>query len=90
MFHVKHLFILLALACSYTLKAQTKVRYDANTGVLIPAKPAKPADKKVAYDYIDKDSVRHEVYQNSKGKSYIIRKSKKTGKEYKQYLDIQP
>ena len=85
---MKHLFILLALVCSYTLKAQTKVKYQGD--VLIPTKPAKKADTRLAQVFIDKDSVKHTVYVNSNGRYYIIRKSKKTGKEYKQYLDIQP
>lgn len=49
---------------------------------------AKAEDKKTDKLYIDKDGTKYPVYLNSKNKPYIIRKSKKTGKEYKAYLKL--
>jgi hypothetical protein len=39
--------------------------------------------------YVDKDSTIHTIYVTDSGKYYIIRKSKKTGKQYKQYLKLE-
>ena len=47
---------------------------------------AKAEDKKTDKLYIDDKGESYPVYLNSKNKPYIIRKSKKTGKEYKSYL----
>jgi hypothetical protein len=38
------------------------------------------------YIYIDKNGEKYPIYMSTSGKCFIIRKSKKTGKEYKQYL----
>lgn len=43
-------------------------------------------DKKSDKVYIDDKGESYPVYINSKNKPYIIRKSKKTGTEYKSYL----
>lgn len=48
----------------------------------------KVEDKKTGNTYTDDKGVVYDVYSNSKGKLYIIRKSKKTGVEYKSYLKI--
>lgn len=41
---------------------------------------------KTEYKYIDKNGVEYPVYLSSKGKAFIIKTSKKTGKQYRQYL----
>lgn len=48
-------------------------------------------DTKTKYTWEDKDGNKYPVYITKKGACYIIRTSKKTGKEYKYYLpkDIQ-
>lgn len=38
------------------------------------------------YEYVAKDGKVYPIYLSSKGKAFIIRVSKKTGKEWKQYL----
>ena len=50
---------------------------------------AKAEDKATGKVYIDKDGTKYPAYVNSKDKPYVIRKSKKTGKEYKSYLKIE-
>lgn len=42
--------------------------------------------KKTQYTYKASDGKVYPIYMSAKGKCYIIRTSKKTGKEYKQYL----
>ena len=49
----------------------------------------KVADKKTDKLYIDDKGESYPVYINSKNKPYIIRKSKKTGTEYKSYLKLE-
>ena len=46
----------------------------------------KPEDKKTSATYTDSKNIKYPVYINSKGKPYVLRTSKKTGKEYKQYF----
>jgi len=41
---------------------------------------------KTDYTYKDSKGVSYPIYLSPKGKAFIIRVSKKTGKEYKQYL----
>lgn len=38
--------------------------------------------------YVDSDSTIHTIFKTDSGKYYIMRKSKKTGKQYKQYLKL--
>jgi hypothetical protein len=49
---------------------------------------AAKADKDTGKTYTDVKGNVFKVYVTEKGKLYIIRKSKKTGKEYKQYLTV--
>ena len=45
------------------------------------------SSKATKTEYIwEKNGIKYPIYISSKGKAYIIRTSKKTGKEYKQYL----
>lgn len=46
------------------------------------------ADINTGKSYTDDSGHVYTVYANAKNKLYIIRKSKKTGKEYKSYLKI--
>lgn len=48
----------------------------------------KPADKATGKMFIDSKGVSYPIYLNSKNMMYILRKSKKTGTEYKYYLKI--
>lgn len=41
---------------------------------------------KTEYVYIDKNGVSYIVYLSSNGKAFIIKTSKRTGKQYRQYL----
>lgn len=48
-------------------------------------------DTKTKYTWEDKEGNKHPIYITKKGACYVLRVSKKTGKEYKYYLskDIQ-
>lgn len=43
-------------------------------------------ETKTQYTYTDSKGVTYPIYLSSTGKAFIKKKSKKTGKEYKQYL----
>lgn len=42
--------------------------------------------RKTMFTYESKDGVKYPIYLSAKGKAFIIKTSKKTGKEYRQYL----
>ena len=79
---MKQLFVILFLSISlYSVGQKVVVDKDGNYRPV-----SKSQDKPTNKVYIDKDSSKYVIYLNSKNKMYIIRKSKKTGKEYKSYL----
>lgn len=78
------LAIIIASMSSY---GQTKVKIDSK-GNYISTSDKKP-DVKTGKTFTDEKGVVYDVYLNSKSKPYVIRKSKKTGKEYKQYLKLE-
>jgi len=59
------------------LKGKTFVQVDSS-------RKSQPID--TGYEYVDKDNVSHKVFLSKNGKAFIFRVSKKTGKEYRQYL----
>ena len=75
------LCILLALFC-ITLSAE--VKREGNTFRV--EQTTKESDTKTQYTWVDKDGNVYPVFITKKGACYIFRTSKKTGKEYKQYL----
>lgn len=82
----KLLFILcLILLGGITVKAQEVVR-NGNTFTQTSKKKAKEAFMTTPYTYVASDGTKYPIYISGNGKYFIIRKSKKTGKEYRQYL----
>lgn len=82
----KLLFILcLILLGGITVKAQEVVR-NGNTFTEVSKKKQKEALMPTPYTYVASDGTKYPIYRSSKGKYFIIRTSKKTGKEYRQYL----
>ena len=75
------LCILLALFC-ITISAE--VKREGNTFRV--EQTTKESDTKTQYTWVDKDGNVYPVFITKKGACYIFRTSKKTGKEYKQYL----
>lgn len=63
-------------------KAQNVVR----VGNVFEQVEKKDSAVKTAYTYKDRNGISYPIYLSSKGKVYIICKSKKTGKTYKRYL----
>lgn len=80
------LCILLALFC---ITANAEVKREGDTFKV--EQSAKASDTKTRYTWEDKGGNKYPIFVTKKGACYVIRVSKKTGKEYKQYLpkDIQ-
>ena len=76
------LFILLG---GITAQGQTVVR-NGNTFMQVSKAKQKETFKTTQYTYIAADGTKYPIYLSGHGKYFIIRKSKKTGKEYRQYL----
>lgn len=73
------------IALSMGMKAQS-VQLKGKTFYAVKDSSSKNQSVKTDYVYVDKEGNTHPVYLSKNGKAYIIRTSKKTGKEYKQYL----
>lgn len=82
---MKKIIINIALILSMTMNAQEKPTYKVVGKEIVKVEQPKQKAKKTELTYTIKDSV-YPVYETFKGGYYIIRKSKKTGNEYKQYL----
>lgn len=78
--------LLVALIAAFTAtmaQAQNVVR---NGNTFTQQSKPKTEAKVTQYMYIDRDGVKYPIYLSSKGKAFIIKTSKKTGKQYRQYL----
>lgn len=78
--------MLLAL---FSINIHAEVKREGNTFRV--EQITKESDTKTQYTWVDKDGNVYPVFITKRGACYIFRTSKKTGKEYKQYLpkDIQ-
>lgn len=84
---MKRLFILAALllaATTYTA-AQSYTR-EGNTFTQVSPTRTAADPVKTAYTWKDKEGNVYPIYQSPSGSCFIIRTSKKSGKEYRQYL----
>jgi hypothetical protein len=86
---MKQLLFISFLLISSITHSQTLVKTD-NKGnyVAVSTVKVKVADKDTGKTYTDSKGEVYKVYVTSTNRLYILRKSKKTGKEYKQYLDV--
>lgn len=76
--------LILLFIASADMYSQT-VKREGNNFTQV-SKTSKGEDKATSYTYTDSKGTKYTVYLSAKGKAYIIRKSSKTGKEYKQYM----
>lgn len=65
------------IAQSFTQKGKSFISQSAT---------AENSSTKTSYTWVDTDKKEYSIYISSRGKAYIIRTSKKSGKEYKKYL----
>lgn len=77
------LAILFSAATAQTVKKDNSGNYVSVSTV------NKSADKKTGEFFVTSKGEKFPIYVSSTGKYYVIRVSKNTGKEYKQYLKLE-
>ena len=84
---MKKLFIaaIMLLSLNMGIQAQS-VQRQGNTFTQVSNKKSASKETKTQFTYKDSKGVEYPVYLSSTGKAYIKKISKKTGKEYKQYI----
>ena len=84
---MKKLVICITMMLSLGLGIQAQsVQRQGNTFTQVTNKKSTAKETKTQYTYKDSKGVEYPVYLSSTGKAYIKKISKKTGKEYKQYV----
>lgn len=80
---MKHLILAVLILISINCFSQNNVKLE---GSIFVEQTVELKDTKTNLSYKDKKGNIYPIYLSKRGKAYIIRVSKKTGKEYKQYL----
>lgn len=83
---MKKLFLIVCLALLGSAAYAQEVVRNGNTFTQTSKKKAKEAFMTTPYTYVASDGTKYPIYVSGNGKYFIIRKSAKTGKEYRQYL----
>lgn len=78
-------FILLLTIMAFSLTGYANYSRNGNTFKAEQSKQQTEGEK-TKYTWEDKDGKKYQIYITKNGACYILRTSKKTGKEYKQYL----
>lgn len=87
---MKQLLVLLAVIFSMNVHAQSRIKVDSS-GNFYQLKAEVVYDSSSANTgktYTDSKGIKYPVYMSRTGKYYILRTSKNTGNQYKQYLKI--
>lgn len=88
---MKRLFFAMFVLISLSAAAQTKVKIDSTGNfIALSQRPDTIAGEPTGKYLTVKDGTRYPVYLSATGRYYIVRTSKKTGKQYKQYLTVTP
>ena len=82
---MRYLLSVLLFVCAFSCVQAKDYKQEGTTFVQTTNKGNSSKATKTEYTW-EKNGVKYPIYISSKGKAYIIRTSKKTGKEYKQYL----
>ena len=80
---MKNLILCILLAL-FSINTYAEVKREGNTFKV--EQTLKASDTKTKYTWEDKESNKYPIYVTKKGACYVLRVSKKTGKEYKYYL----
>ena len=84
---MKKLFIAAIMLFSLNMGIQAQsVQRQGNTFTQVSNKKSASKETKTQYTYKDSKGVEYPIYLSSTGKAFIKKVSKKTGKEYKQYV----
>lgn len=79
----KLLFIVITLFLLMGIPLQAQVKREGNT---FKSEQTSSQDTQTKYTWEDKEGNKHPIFITKKGACYIFKTSKKSGKEYKQYL----
>lgn len=79
------IYILMVLSFSIVTNAQN-VQREGNTFTQVGIKKSGTPETKTSYTFKDSKGNAYTIYLSSSGKAYIKKISKKSGKEYKQYV----
>lgn len=81
--------ISLLIMLTLSMSSFAEVKREGNTFKV--EQTSKASDTRTKYTWEDKEGNKYPIFVTKKGACYVVRVSKKTGKEYKQYLpkDIQ-
>ena len=77
-------FILCILLALFCITVNAEVKREGDTFKV--EQTTKESDTKTKYTWEDKKGNKYPIFITKRGSCYILRTSKKTGKEYKQYL----
>ena len=79
--------VIILTLCGASVSSAQSVERKGNNFTQVSSKGQQGGkETKTQYTYTTKDGEVYPVYLSAKGKAFIKRVSKKTGKEYKQYL----
>lgn len=84
---MKYLLSVLLFTCAFSCIQAQDYKQEGTTFIQTTNKSNNNKATKTEYTW-EKDGIKYPIYISSRGKAYIIRTSKKTGKEYKQYLPV--
>lgn len=83
---MKKIITIIALLIVTTASYSQNVQRDEQ-GNFYATGASRVPPKKTTYTYTDSKGVKYPVYESAKGRYFVIRVSKNTGKEYRYYLD---
>ena len=84
---MKKMIICISMMLAFGLVSNAQsVQRQGNTFTQVSNKKSTGKETKTQYTFTDSKGVVYPVYLSSTGKAYIKKVSKKTGKEYKQYV----
>lgn len=84
---MKHFLLVLIILISFSLSSYSQ-SYKLTNGQLVEQKDSVKTKSVKTTLTVVKKGITYPVYKGARGGHYIIRTSKKTNKEYKQYLKI--
>lgn len=82
---MKKIVLLIVMLFSFCVVNAQNIQKEGNTFVQV-TKKAEAKETLTSYTYKDSKNNVYKIYLSSTGKAYIKKTSKKTNKEYKQYL----
>ncbi len=86
---MKKLIITLAILCmAFAAPAQVKYEQNGNTFKTVQSEKSSKSEEptKTPFFYEDSKGTKYPIYISSSGSCFVIKVSKKTGKQYRQYL----